>query len=69
MANGFKITQETWEHMPKEQRDWILYETVLSMRQDIEALKSKRWVYSGCAIIGGAIGGFLFSLLKFMGVK
>lgn len=69
MANGFKITKETWEHTPPEQRDWIMFETVLAMRDDIEALKSKKWINSGCAVVGGAIGGFLFSLLKLMGVK
>lgn len=69
MGNGFKITQETWERMPKEQRDWIMYETVLAMRDDIDLLKSKRWINSGCAVIGGAIGGFLFSLLKSVGFK
>lgn len=69
MANGFKITEETWKHTPTEQRDWIVFETILAMRDDIESLKAKRWVNSGCAVAGGAIGGFLFSLFKFLGVK
>lgn len=64
MANEFRITQDTWERMPKEQRDWIMYETVLGMKDDINILKAKRWVNSGCALIGGAVGGFIFSLMK-----
>jgi hypothetical protein len=33
------------------------------------ALEKKRWFNSGCAVLGGAIGGFLFSLMKLFGVK
>ena len=69
MANGFKITKETWEHTAPEQRDWITFETILAMREDIESLKAKKWINSTFAVIGGAIGGFLFSLLKSVGVK
>ena len=64
MVNGFKITKETWEHTPPEQRDWIVFETILAMREDIESLKAKKWINSTFAVIGGAIGGFVFSLLK-----
>ena len=69
MSTGFKITQETWEHMPPEQRDWIVFETMLALREDVEALKTKRWINSSLAFIGGVVGGIIFCLAKSLGFK
>lgn len=72
MANGFEITKETWEHMPKEQRDWILFETILSMKRaqgsmkaDIDKLKKRPLVDRACSFAGGVVGG----IAAFFGVK
>ena len=69
MGNGFEISKDTWDHMPPEQRDWIMFETMQRMNSRLAKLESKKWINSGCAVIGGAIGGFLFSLLKSVGFK
>lgn len=73
MSNGFEITKETWQAMPAEQRDWILFETLQKMNARLGKLEDKNkkwtWINSGFAVCGGAVGGFMFSFLKFLGVK
>lgn len=69
MANGFIVTKEDWDHMTPEQRDWMVFNAVQSMNVRLNKLENKKWINSGCAVVGGAIGGFLFSLLKLLGVK
>jgi len=58
-GNGFVITKDTWDHMPKEQRDWILFDTM--QRLTIEVKHLKRWNKS-MGFCGGIIGGFLAAL-------
>lgn len=67
MANGFKITEDSWEHMTADQRHWIVFDTMQTINARLAKLESKKWIHSTCAVIGGAIGGFLFSLLKSVG--
>jgi hypothetical protein len=69
MANGFIVTKEDWENMTPEQQGWMTFNAVQSMDARLCKLENKKWVNSGCAVIGGAIGGFLFSLFKLLGVK
>ncbi len=57
MANGFTITKETWEHMPKEQRDWVLFETMLTMKRDIDRLKKRPLADKFYSFMGGIVGG------------
>jgi hypothetical protein len=57
MANGFAITKETWEHMPTEQRDWIVFETMQGMRNDIEKLKKRPVTDKLYSFAGGIVGG------------
>lgn len=69
MANGFEINEETFKNIPKDQRDWILFSTTIAIRKDVEILKAKKWYDSGCAFIGGIIGGLAFTVAKALGVK
>ncbi len=69
MANGFIVTKEDWENMTPEQQKWMTFNAVQSMDLRLSKLENKKWLNSGCAVIGGAIGGFLFSLLKSLGVR
>lgn len=69
MANGFEINEDTFKNIPQEQRDWILFTTVIALRKDVEALKAKKWFNSGCAVVGGIIGGLLWNIGKLIGVK
>jgi hypothetical protein len=69
MANGFIVTKEDWENMTPDQQSWMTFNAVQSMDARLCALEKKRWFNSGCAVLGGAIGGFLFSLMKLFGVK
>jgi len=67
-GNGFIITKETWENLPAEQREWMLFDTVQDLHMRIKAVE-KRPVADKClAFIGGAFGGFVAALgLKFLG--
>jgi hypothetical protein len=69
MANGFVVTKEDWENMTPDQQSWMTFNAVQAMDDRISCLEKKRWINSGCAVMGGAIGGFLFSLLKLLGIK
>jgi len=69
MANGFIVTKEDWDKMTPEMRSWMTFNAVQAMVKRVESLEGKKWINSGCAVAGGAIGGFLFSLLKSIGVK
>ncbi|MFA5377514.1 MAG: hypothetical protein WC455_17315 [Dehalococcoidia bacterium] len=61
-GNGFVITKETWDHMPKEQRDWILFDTMQRLTSEVKCLK--RW-NKGMGFCGGIVGG----IVAFFGVK
>jgi len=53
-GNGFIITKETWEHMSQEQRDWVLFDTMKNLTNDVKSLK--RW--NKCtSFLGGIVGG------------
>lgn len=70
MANGTIIFDEKdWQNVSPEQRDRLIYNTLVSMDRRLKTIEGKKWFNSGCAVIGGAIGGFIFSLLKLIGVK
>ena len=58
-GNGFIITRETWEHMPQEQRDWILFDTMQRLTTEIKCLK--RW-NRGAGFLGGIAGGLLAAM-------
>ncbi len=53
-GEGFIITKETWQATPKEQRDWIMFETVQNMVARMEVLE--RW-NKALSFTGGIIGG------------
>jgi hypothetical protein len=63
--NGFVVTKETWENMPKEQRDWIMFETLQAMHGRLKCLEKRSLVDKVCAAGGGIIGG----ALAFLGLK
>jgi len=57
--NGFVITKETWEHMPVEQRDWILFDTMQRLTSEVKRLR--KW-NKGMGVVGGIIGGIAATL-------
>ncbi len=61
-GNGFVITKETWENMPAEQREWLLFDTLQDMNRrlkDVERrpFRDKCWAFAG-GIVGGALAAF-----------
>ena len=61
-GNGFIITKETWENLPAEQREWMLFDTVQDLHARIKAVE-KRPVADKCfALLGGLVGGFIAAL-------
>lgn len=69
MANGFIVTEKDWENMTPAQQSWMTFNAVQSMDKRVECLEDKKWINSGCAFIGGIIGGLAFSVAKYLGVK
>jgi hypothetical protein len=67
MPSGFIVTKEDWEHMTPGQQSWMTFNAVQTMNARLTKLENRRWFNSGCAVVGGAIGGFVFSLLKSIG--
>ena len=54
MSNGFIISKDTWDHMPENQRDWILFDTMQSLTMEVKILKRWNRVFS---FAGGIVGG------------
>lgn len=61
-GNGFTVTEDTWKHMPEEQRSWITYETLQNMNNRINSIESRGLYHKACATIGGIIGGVAAAL-------
>jgi len=62
VENGYGRPEETWENMPAEQREWLLFDTLQDMNRrlkDVECrpFKDKCWAFAG-GIVGGALAAF-----------
>ncbi|OPY15237.1 MAG: hypothetical protein A4E66_00156 [Syntrophus sp. PtaB.Bin001] len=55
----FGLTEKDWEKASPEQRDWYIYNAILSMNARLTVLERKGWLHRGCAFVGGIIGGGL----------
>lgn len=54
--NGFIISKETWDHMPDEQKQWIMFETMQAVCGRLKGLE--RW--NKClSALGGVAGGII----------
>jgi len=66
MSNGFIVVDDKdWESASQEQRDWMTYNTILSIDARLTKLERKPWVDKVCSFVGGIIGG----ALAFIGIK
>jgi uncharacterized protein (DUF1786 family) len=64
-GNGFVITKDTWEHMPEEQKSWIMFETMQTMNTRLKVLEKWNKALSfGGGIVGG---GLAWCAIKFLG--
>lgn len=54
MGNGFVLSKDTWDHMPEEQRQWIMFETMQAVNTRLRRLERWNRFSSFC---GGIIGG------------
>ena len=60
MANGFLVvTKDTWEHMPKDQRDWMMFDTMQRMDARLKKVERQSLIHKGCAFAGGIVGGII----------
>jgi hypothetical protein len=55
----FVLTEKDWEKATQEQRDWYIYNAMLSMNARLSQLERKNWLHRGSAFVGGIIGGGL----------
>lgn len=57
MANGtIMLDEKDWKEVSPEQRDRMIYNTLVSIDGRLKKLENKKWINSSCALIGGAIG-------------
>jgi outer membrane lipoprotein SlyB len=59
MPNGFILSKETWDHMPEEQRQWIMFETMQVVNARLKRLERWNKVFS---FSGGVLGGIAGAL-------
>jgi hypothetical protein len=63
--NEFAINKATWERIPQEQRDWIMFETIQGINGRLRSLE--RW-NKALSFTGGIIGGIAAALgVRFLG--
>ena len=53
-GNGFVITKETWENMPAEQREWLLFDTLQDMNRRLKLVAETKKIQ---LTIGGGSAG------------
>ena len=58
-GNGFVITKETWENMPAEQREWLLFDTMQDMNRRLKLVEERPFRDKCYSFFGGLIGGAL----------
>jgi hypothetical protein len=62
----FTLTEKDWEKATPEQRDWYIYNALLSLSARLDVLERKAWFHRVCAFTGGVIGGLAAAMgLKF----
>lgn len=57
--NGFVVNRETWNRIPQEQRDWLLFDTMTNLICRLKSLErwNKTLSFSG-GVVGGALAAF-----------
>lgn len=56
------ITKESWESMPDEEKDWLMFNTIQSMDMRITKLEKGGVINKTLTFAGGIIGGIAFWL-------
>jgi surfactin synthase thioesterase subunit len=64
-GNGFIITKDTWENMPQEQREWLLFDTMQDMNTRLKAVEKRPLTDKCFSFLGGVVGG----ALAYLGIK
>jgi hypothetical protein len=59
MVNGFIITKETWENMPQDQREWLLFDTLQDVNTRLKVVEKRPFTDKCFAFFGGIVGGAL----------
>ena len=54
------VTKESWEKMPANEKNWLMFNTIQSMDKRIVKLEHGGLVNKTLAFTGGAIGGIIF---------
>lgn len=63
--NGLIIKEvEQFKKLEPPDQRVLLFENVVTVKQDIEKLKSRKWWNTGASAGGGIFGGFLAMILK-----
>ena len=54
------VTKESWEKMPDDEKNWLMFNTIQSMDKRIVKLERGGLVNKTLAFTGGTIGGIIF---------
>ena len=54
------VTKESWEKMPDNEKNWLMFNTLQSMDKRIVKLEHGGLVSKALAFTGGAVGGVIF---------
>ena len=63
--NGLIIKEvEQFKKLEPPDQRVLLFENVVTVKQDIEKLKSRKWLNTGASAVGGVFGGFFAIIVK-----
>ena len=51
------VDEDTWKHLPEENRTWIMYKTIIHLITRLEAVENKSFFNKALAFLGGVFGG------------
>jgi len=64
MANGVIVDETSWKAINPEERDRMIFNTLKAIEERLQVLENKKWINSGCAFLGGVVGGIVFNIVK-----
>ena len=54
------VTKESWEKMPDDEKNWLMFNTIQSMDKRIVKLERGGLVNKTLSFTGGVVGGIIF---------
>lgn len=55
--NKMIVDEDTWKHLPDENRTWIMYKTIIDFSKRLEVVENRSFFNKALAFLGGVFGG------------